>query len=85
MTDINFFINTLNGREKAVIVWLLIFLFWALSQKNIRTSMLGVLKSLFQKKIPAVFIAMFFYVFLILLLFSKIQIWDVSLTKDTIF
>lgn len=85
MTDIIFFINTLNGREKAVIVWLLIFLSWALSQKNIRTSMLGVLKALFQKKIIVVFIAMFFYVFLILLLFSKIQIWDVSLTKDIIF
>lgn len=85
MTDINFFINTLNGREKAVIVWLLIFLFLALSQKNIRNSMLGVLKAFFQKKIITVFLAMFVYVFFIILLFSKLQIWNVSLTKDTIF
>ncbi len=85
MTDINFFINTLNGREKAVIAWLLIFLFWALSQKNIRNSMLGVLKAFFQKKIITVFLAMFVYVFFIILLFSKLQIWNVSLTKDIVF
>ena len=83
MTDIIFFINTLNGREKAVIVWFLIFLFWALSQKNIRTSMLGVLKTFFQKKIITVFLAMFVYIFFIILLFSKLQIWNASLTKDT--
>jgi len=83
MTDIIFFINTLNGREKAVIVWFLIFLFWALSQKNIRTSMLGVLKAFFQKKIITVFLAMFVYIFFIILLFSKLQIWNASLTKDT--
>jgi len=83
MTDIIFFINTLNGREKEVIVWFLIFLFWALSQKNIRTSMLGVLKAFFQKKIITVFLAMFVYIFFIILLFSKLQIWNASLTKDT--
>lgn len=85
MTEINFFINTLNGRERAVIVWLLIFLFWALSQKNIRTSMFGVLRAFFQKKIITVFLAMFVYVFLIILLFSKLQIWNASLAKDTVF
>lgn len=85
MTDINFFINTLNNREKAVIVWLLIFLFWALSQENIRTSMLGVFKALFQKKIITVFLAMLVYVFFIILLFSKLQIWNILLIKDTVF
>lgn len=85
MTEIIFFINTLNGREKAVIVWLLIFLFWALSQKNIRTSIIGVIKAFFQKKIIAVFLAMLVYVFFIILLFSKLQIWNVPLIKDTVF
>jgi len=47
MQEMIFLLNTLNGREKAVIVWLLIFLFWALFQKNIRTSMLNVLKSVY--------------------------------------
>lgn len=85
MTDVNFYINTLNGREKAFIVWLLIFLFWALTKKNIRISMLGVFKAIFQKKIFAMFVAMFCYVFLVVLLFSKIHIWNASLMKDTIF
>lgn len=85
MTDIIFFIDTLNGREKAVIVWLLIFLFWALTQKNIRTSIINLLKAFFQKKIVVVFLAMFVYVFFIILLFSKLQIWNASITKDTVF
>jgi len=45
--------------------------------------MLGVLKAFFQKKIITVFLAMFVYIFFIILLFSKLQIWNASLTKDT--
>ncbi len=47
--------------------------------------MAGVLKAIFQKKIIAVFVAMFIYIALLLLLFYKIQIWDISLTKDIVF
>lgn len=85
MTDIIFFINTLNGREKAVLAWFFFFLCWALSQKNIRKSLVDVLKSFFQVKIFSVFVAMFAYIFLILWLFYNVQIWNFELTKDIVF
>lgn len=85
MSDISFLLNTLNGREKAVLAWLVIFIIWALSQKNIHKSLLGVLKSFFQIKILSVFVAMFAYIILILWLFYNLQIWNVELTKDIVF
>lgn len=85
MNNVSILFNTLNGREKAVLVWLLIFLCWALSQKNIRKSLGGVLKSFFQAKILSVFVAMFAYIFLILWLFYSVQIWSFELTKDVVF
>lgn len=85
MSNISFLLNTLNGREKAVLAWLVIFILWALSQNNIRKSLLGFLKSFFQIKILSVFVAMFAYIFLILWLFYNVQIWNVELTKDVVF
>lgn len=74
-----------NDREKAVIIWLLIFLVWALFRENIRTSILDVLKALFQKKLVVVLAAMLLYVVLTVFLFYKIQLWDFLLIKDTVF
>lgn len=86
MNDISFLLNTLNGREKAVLVWFVVFIIWVLFQKNIRKSLLGVLKSFFQIKILSVFVAMFAYIFFILWLFYNFQIWNnVELTKDIVF
>jgi len=79
----NFCIDLFNNREKAIIVWGLIFLVWALSHKNIRTSIFSVLKVLSQKKIVIVLTAMFLYVGLVVLMFRKIHLWDISLIKDT--
>lgn len=85
MSDIFFPLNTLNGREKAVLVWLVVFIIWMLSQKNICKSLQSVLKFVFQIKILSVFVAMFIYLFLILWLFYNFQIWNIELTKDIIF
>lgn len=85
MGDIFFPLNTLNGREKAVLVWFVVFIIWMLSQKNIHKSLQGVLKFVFQMKMLSVFVAMLIYLFLILWLFYNFQIWDIELTKDIIF
>lgn len=89
MTEIYDYIDIFNNREKAVIIWLFIFiimfLIGMLLRKDIRASTFGVLKILFKKKIIIVFVAMFSYVSLIILLFSVIQIWNISLVKDTIY
>lgn len=85
MAKLYFLINTLNGREKAAIAWILILLLWALSKRDTRASILNLLKTIFHKKIITVIIAMFVYVALILLVFSKIFLWNIALTKDIIF
>lgn len=85
MTDVIYFLNTFNDREKAVIVWIFIFLIWILWQKNIRASITGIFKAFFQKKIIVIFIAMFVYVFLIIFFLYKLNIWNNYLIKDTVF
>jgi hypothetical protein len=82
---VNYYIEIFNNREKAIIIWLLIFIVWALLQKNIRNSILDVLKALLQKKILAVLVVMLLYVGLVIFLFYKIQLWGVFLIKDTVF
>lgn len=79
------FIDLFNNREKATILWVLILLVFALFKKDIRNSIFGVFKALLQKKILIVLIAMLLYVGLEVLLFYKIQLWDVFPTKGTTF
>lgn len=85
MNDMNFYLDLLNNREKALIIWVLIFLVWALFQKNIRNSSFRLLKALFQKKILIVLLTMLLYTTSEVFLLYKIQLWDVFLIKDTVF
>ena len=79
----DFGIDLFNNREEAVIVWGLIFSVCALFHKNILSSIFSVVKALSQKKFGIVPTAMFLYVGLVFLMFRKIQLWDISLMKDT--
>lgn len=81
----DFFFDLFTTREQAIIIWIAIFLVWVLFQKNIRTAIFGLFRAFFQKQIAVAFAAMFLYVALIVFLFSKIQLWDISLLKNTIF
>lgn len=81
----NFDMGIFNNREIAILIWTLIALAWMSSQKNIRISILNVLFCLRQKKIIMIFISMFVYVILIVFLLYKIEIWDISMAKDTFF
>lgn len=76
--------SVLNNREIATIIWLLMFLVWALSKRAIRSSFLGVLKALFAKKMILLTICMLLYILLMVLPFWKIGFWDASAMKDTI-
>lgn len=82
---IDFILQQFNARELAVIFWLFILILWAFSQKNIRKSFLGVLKSLFQIKILSVIIAAIIYTVFTVLLLAKMGIWEWTLLKDTIY
>lgn len=78
-------LDSLNNREKAIIIWIFVLLVWTLFQQNMRELLSGVLRAAFHKKIAIGFALMFSYVALIIFLFHKIHLWDISLLKDTIF
>jgi hypothetical protein len=82
---IDFILQQFNTREIAIICWLFVLLLWAFSQKNIRNSLFGVLKSLFQIKILSVIIVAIIYTGLTISLLAKIGIWEWILLKDTIY
>lgn len=82
---IDFILQQFNTREIAIICWLFVLILWAFSQKNIRNSLFGVLKSLFQRKILSVIIVAIIYTGLTVLLLAKIGIWEWILLKDTIY
>jgi len=77
------YLGLFNTRETAVIIWLLIVLAWAISQKKIRDSLFGLGKVILHKKILSVIIATVLYAGLIVFFLSKIGIWQISLIKDT--
>lgn len=79
------YLDLLNNREQALIIWLVLLFILALSFKSGRRSLFDLVKSLFAKKIFAVLLAMILYIGLVVLLLYRIQFWDVFLTKDTIF
>lgn len=80
-----FFLDLLSNREKALVIWVLIFLVWALFQKNIRNSIFRLLQALFQKKFLIVLLTMLLYTTSEVFLLCKLQLWDVFLIKDTVF
>jgi hypothetical protein len=78
------FINILNNREKALIIWVLIGLVCILVNKNIRKSFLSLLKALFARKIVIALFVMVSYISLAVFATYKLHVWDISLLKDTI-
>ena len=77
-------LDFLNTREKATAVWLTIFFIWALSDSNVRCSILDLLKIFFNKKIFTLWIAMLAYIALGVLGLKNVGLWDISISKDTI-
>lgn len=75
----------LNNRELASIIFGLVVLVWLLSRRDTRATLYRVLRALFQNKIIIVFLAMIFYVSLVVWLFQKIGFWKIRLAKDTIY
>lgn len=74
-----------SNREKALVMWILVFLTWGLSRREIAKSILDVLKALFQRKILIVLAAMVVYIGSEVWLFHRIGLWKANLMKDTVF
>jgi len=78
------FIDTFNNRERAIAIWLFVFLAWAFTKKDFRKSILNVFKLLFLTKFAFVLLGAIVYVALIIMLLYKAKLWDFLLVKDTI-
>jgi len=81
MSNINKF---LDNRELAILVWLIIFLFWTLTKKNIRESISEIMKVFFQKVIFISTCLMLFYIGSIVYIFYRFGLWDFTLLSETI-
>ncbi len=78
-------LNELNNREKAILIWFILFFIWVLFKKESRRAFRKFLKAFLEKKIVFSLLAMLFYIFLVIKLLKKVGIWDVSALKDTVF
>jgi len=76
--------NIFNNREIATAVWFVMILCFILSKREIRKSVLGLLRTAFQTKILVLLILMMFYTFGMVFVLYKISLWNIFLLKDTI-
>ncbi len=77
-------IGPFNNREIATAFWLLVFLVLVLSKAEIRKSFASILRLFFSFKILVSVALMVFYTALAVILLAAINLWNVSLLKDTI-
>jgi hypothetical protein len=73
-----------NNREWAILIWLGVFLIWAVSRKDIRQSLGQVLRAAATPKILLPLAVMLGYIVLEAWLGSNVSLWRGDLTKDTI-
>lgn len=78
-------IDTFNNREKAIGIWLAIFLMWGLTKKEARVSILNVFRSMFLTKLAFVFLGTIIYASLIVGILWKFNLWSPLLIKDAAF
>lgn len=79
-----FLSETFNNRELAIILWFSVIFIWSISKQNIRGSYKQILKVFFNKKIIIPVLFMLFYVYGITIVLFLMNIWDLSILKDTI-
>lgn len=78
-------LDILSTREIAILFWIFFTLVVMMFSENIRQGLAQSIILLFGKKIGAILVTLTIYVFLLLFLLNKIQLWNVSLIKDTVF
>src|SRR6266536_2885551 len=74
----------LNNREWAILIWLSIFIAWALSRRDVRSSVGDLLRTASSPKLLVPLAGMLGYVALEVWLGSKATLWRSNLVKDTI-
>jgi hypothetical protein len=78
-------IETFNNREIALSIYLIIALFWVMTQKNVRESLFNVLKILTNKFIFISILDLLLYISLFIYVLYLIKFWEFIMIKDTIY
>lgn len=72
------FLHSLNNRELAIAIWIIIAIIWCVSQSKIRKSLFQVIKAFFAWKLTASYLLMFAYITVIVLVLKGVGIWNIS-------
>lgn len=83
--NIKLITDIFSTRELSLLIWLLVGLTAMMFGKDLRKSLVGILKLLFGKQIGTILLLLTVYVTVTLFLLNKIGTWDFTLLKDTIF
>lgn len=76
--------NIFSTREVALAIWVLIFLIFVSRTKDVRHSIVGVVKAFFDRKLILAFSTLLLYILFIVFILSYIGFWDISLLKNTV-
>lgn len=83
--EMNNLSNIFSTREIAIFIWFLILLIFAIRTKEVRNSIVRVIKAFFNRKLFLAFCTLLIYILLVVFILSVIGFWDISLLKDTVF
>lgn len=75
---------SLNNRELALVILFVIFIMWVLSQTEIRSSLTGLIKALFNKYFNRVYVEILIYTLFVIHMLYRFGLWKFIYMKDTI-
>jgi len=78
-------VNSMTSRDWSAFIWISILVIGALFIEKARRSMWRLVKCFFSPYILSVCVVMFIYIYLEILLISKIGLWSQANDKDTFF
>lgn len=74
--------NVLTTREWATVLWGIVFMVFLLPHKDIRESLINVIKTFFDEKLRVLWEIIFLYVLIITVIFSCFPFWNSLYVKD---
>lgn len=74
-----------STRELAIFFWIIIGIFIAIFNEQLRNGIFDVLKTIFGKKIESALFSLTVYVAILVYTLYKLELWNLSMLKDTVF
>lgn len=82
--DLSYYFDLFNPREKAILMWIAVFLIFCVTQKKVRVSLIDILKTLLTPPILKILVEMFLYVSFMIWVFYQSNFWDFTMAKDSL-